>query len=92
MTPDIVAARQNAHNAQKQAIKAEPGSGSEQNGVDVCFVVFGYCLYYMKKNKKYYRILNTLISIIILFTRAQHAMLHQLVEEQQHLVHQKTWM
>lgn len=38
VTPDIVAARQNAHNAQKQAIKAEPGSGSEQNGVDVCFV------------------------------------------------------
>lgn len=35
VTPDIVAARQNAHNAQKQAIKAEPGSGSEQNGVDV---------------------------------------------------------
>lgn len=36
VTPDIVAARQNAHNAQKQAIKAEPGSGGEQNGVDVC--------------------------------------------------------
>lgn len=35
VTPDIVAARQNAHNAQKQAIKAEPGSGGEQNGVDV---------------------------------------------------------
>ncbi|PZC87146.1 F-box-like/WD repeat-containing protein TBL1XR1 [Helicoverpa armigera] len=34
VTPDIVAARQNAHNAQKQAIKAEPGSGGEQNGVD----------------------------------------------------------
>lgn len=33
-TPDIVAARQNAHNAQKQANK-EPGSGGEQNGVDV---------------------------------------------------------
>ncbi|CAK1548469.1 unnamed protein product [Leptosia nina] len=31
VTPDIVAARQNAHNAQKQAIK-ETGSGSEQNG------------------------------------------------------------
>lgn len=39
VTPDIVAARQNAHNAQKQAIKAEPGSGGEQNGVDVCFTV-----------------------------------------------------
>lgn len=38
VTPDIVAARQNAHNAQKQAIKAEPGSGSEQNGVDVSFI------------------------------------------------------
>lgn len=37
VTPDIVAARQNAHNAQKQAIKAEPGSGGEQNGVDVSF-------------------------------------------------------
>lgn len=35
VTPDIVAARQNAHNAQKQAIKAEPSSGSEQNGVEV---------------------------------------------------------
>lgn len=35
VTPDIVAARQNAHNAQKQAIKAEPGSGGEQNGVEV---------------------------------------------------------
>lgn len=34
VTPDIVAARQNAHNAQKQANK-EPGSGGEQNGVDV---------------------------------------------------------
>lgn len=31
-----MAARQNAHNAQKQAIKAEPGSGGEQNGVEVC--------------------------------------------------------
>ncbi|KAI8429979.1 hypothetical protein MSG28_000434 [Choristoneura fumiferana] len=35
VTPDIVAARQNAHNAQKQAIRAEQGSGSEQNGVEV---------------------------------------------------------
>lgn len=35
VTPDIVAARQNAHNAQKQAIKTDPGSGGEQNGVDV---------------------------------------------------------
>lgn len=34
VTPDIVAARQNAHNAQKQANK-EQGSGGEQNGVDV---------------------------------------------------------
>ncbi|CAH2237444.1 jg12780, partial [Pararge aegeria aegeria] len=33
VTPDIVAARQNAHNAQKQANK-ELGSGGEQNGVD----------------------------------------------------------
>jgi hypothetical protein len=39
VTPDIVAARQNAHNAQKQAIKAEPGSGGEQNGVDVCYYI-----------------------------------------------------
>ncbi|KAG6452568.1 hypothetical protein O3G_MSEX007706 [Manduca sexta] len=38
VTPDIVAARQNAHNAQKQATKTEAGSGSEQNGVDVCDV------------------------------------------------------
>lgn len=35
VTPDIVAARQNAHNAQKQATKTEPNSGGEQNGVDV---------------------------------------------------------
>lgn len=39
VTPDIVAARQNAHNAQKQANK-EPGSGGEQNGVDVCIAIF----------------------------------------------------
>lgn len=36
VTPDIVAARQNAHNAQKQAVKpSEPSPGSEQNGVEV---------------------------------------------------------
>lgn len=34
VTPDVVAAKQNAHNAQKQAAKTEQGSGSEQNGVD----------------------------------------------------------
>lgn len=42
VTPDIVAARQNAHNAQKQAIKAEPGSGGEQNGVDVSILCYNY--------------------------------------------------
>lgn len=49
VTPDIVAARQNAHNAQKQAIKAEPGSGGEQNGVDVCLVF----IYFKKKYLDY---------------------------------------
>lgn len=39
VTPDIVAARQNAQNAQKQAIKTDPGSGGEQNGVDVSIIV-----------------------------------------------------
>lgn len=43
VTPDVVAAKQNAHNAQKQAAKTEQGSGSEQNGVDVCFFLFVVC-------------------------------------------------
>lgn len=43
VTPDIVAARQNAHNAQKQANK-ELGSGGEQNGVDVSKLrLFNHC-------------------------------------------------
>lgn len=44
VTPDIVAARQNAHNAQKQANK-EPGSGGEQNGVDVCLAIFWWFIF-----------------------------------------------